>query len=103
LLGHQNHKQKIKYLVQIKEENVRCKEQIAKLELENAKQVTHGRPIEISMGHSTFIQDFYGTLDIYPRFLWDTGHLSKIYMGHLTFIQDFYGTLDIYQRFIWDT
>ena len=38
LLGHQNHKQKIKYLVQIKDENVSLKEQLAKLELENAKQ-----------------------------------------------------------------
>ena len=37
-MGHQNHKQKIKYLVQIKDENVALKEQLAKLELENAKQ-----------------------------------------------------------------
>jgi hypothetical protein len=36
-LGHQNHKQKIKYLVQIKEENVKCKEHISKIELENSK------------------------------------------------------------------
>ena len=38
LLGHQNHKQKIKYLVQIQNENVSLKEQVAKLELENSKQ-----------------------------------------------------------------
>jgi hypothetical protein len=37
-LGHQNHKQKIKYLVQLKDENVSLKEQLSKLEIENIRQ-----------------------------------------------------------------